>query len=108
MNTLDPTFFERALDDYRSAGQKLIQKSESQIEMTNDMLACLRAYVTNAWRMTPKRGGKTSKNFLAKLKSGDKTRKRKQGPRLTEFDTPIGQVRTLVQPKIRNFRIKRT
>ena len=24
VNTLDPTFFERALDDYREAGQKLI------------------------------------------------------------------------------------
>ena len=85
-----------------------MQKSESQVEMTNDMLACLRAYVTSAWRMAPKRGGRTSKSFLAKLKSGSKTRKRKQGPRLTELDTKIGQVMTLFQPQIRNFRIKRT
>ena len=48
----------------------MMQKRESQVEMTNDMLACLRAYVTNAWRMMPKRGGRTSKSFLAKLKSG--------------------------------------
>ena len=86
----------------------MMQKRESQVEMTDNMLACLRAYVTNAWRMTPKRGGRTSKSFLAKLKSGGKSRKRKQGPRLTELDTQIGQVRTFALPTVRNFRIKRT
>ena len=81
VNTLEPTFFERCLQQYHDKIELQKTKVAPKVEITNEMMEVLEGYIKTSWRKRPLKGSRAGLFQLRedrKLKNRDKEKEREK------------------------------
>jgi hypothetical protein len=81
VNTLEPTFFTRCLQQYHDKNEIMKHQASPKVVITNEMMEVLTSYIKTSWRRRPLKGSKAGLFQLRddrKLKKRDKEAERKK------------------------------
>jgi hypothetical protein len=73
VNSLEPTFFKRVLDEYHEKNQAKFVEVNPQVDITEEMLKVLENYIKTSWKRRPMDGTKAN---LGKLRNDKEKKKR--------------------------------